>query len=166
MADIDRPKRLEKIPEQNATSVVENGSAEIESLDAETQKVLEVFRQARARLERRIDELGSRDQQENKEASKKSPNVVEGSQGSPREKIWESLKSEGINRRNLREFSANAELFTANELEIILTIINNLLHEWDPAFHPFLRSLLPELEQMHAIKARIEGLSDSATLEV
>ena len=68
------------------------------------------------------------------------------------ERVWERVKSEGINQNTLREFLSNVEVFSSVELTAIIVSIDDLLREWDPSFHSFLRSLQSELRAMARLK--------------
>ena len=68
------------------------------------------------------------------------------------ERVWERVRSEGLNQNTLREFLSNVEVFSSVELTAIIVSIDNLLLEWDPSFHSFLRSLQSELRAMARLK--------------
>ena len=68
------------------------------------------------------------------------------------EKTWERIRAEGINQNTLREFLDNVEVFSSVELMAMVASIDNLLLEWDPALHGFLRSLQGELRAMMRLK--------------
>ena len=132
----------------------------VENINAEMKNILRVFMVARVMLEQKLErKLAPKEVKKVKEGPKSRPKAPERKEKSPREKIWEGMKTNGINLINLRKFRNNLELFTAGELKIVLAVLNDLKHEWGPAFQPFLQSLIPELEQMQAVKARLEQFS-------
>lgn len=151
----------EKNPERQRPRVIEDRKPEEEapeSVDAATKRVLGAFKLVRQKLEMAIEDLDTKKHKGNREKPQaRAAEVAEVRQKSPRERIWQSLKTEGVSSRNLREFADNAELFTAHELEIILTIVRSLLLEWDFTLHPFLQSLIPDIEQTQALKTRLEA---------
>ena len=73
------------------------------------------------------------------------------------ERVWERIRSEGTNQNTLREFLSNVEVFSSVELTAIIVSIDNLLLEWDPALHGFLRSLQSELRAMVRLKEARRG---------
>ena len=73
------------------------------------------------------------------------------------ERVLEHVRSEGLNQNTLREFLSNVEVFSSVELTAMIVSIDNLLLEWDPALHGFLRSLQSELRAMARLKEARRG---------
>ena len=66
--------------------------------------------------------------------------------------IWERIRSEGVNKDNLKGFLDNVRAFIGAELSAMAASIDDLLREWDPSLHGFLRNLQSELKAMARLK--------------
>lgn len=71
------------------------------------------------------------------------------------ETIWQKIHEEGFNKNNLKEFHRNIMNFSPPELQYMATSIDDLIREWDPAMHQFLRNLKKELKALLRVKEQL-----------
>ena len=73
-------------------------------------------------------------------------------QESKAEAAWERILNEGINQETLQGFLDNVMSFSARGLSEVIATIDNLIREWDPAVHKFLRDLKQQLQAIVRLK--------------
>lgn len=76
----------------------------------------------------------------------------EGAREKRADATWQRFIEEGFNRATLREFLENIEHFSAAEIQKMIANIDDLIREWDPAWHPFLINFKLQLQAIVKVK--------------